>query len=145
MANPWTLTFEEDIITADSLVESVSTETRGESVDFEFIFEGSGFESRYQTVKNHCEYAGSFVTQEATGSGNILFREQHSGPSLLVQITPDFDIYTTDGIWGIIDGFDDATTQPDIARISLSVLVLAPAPNYASHDALHTGLAMRGP
>ncbi|QRV14224.1 hypothetical protein JMJ58_14910 [Haloterrigena salifodinae] len=150
----WNIEFDDESTWANGLVGSVGTHTVGESVGLGFVFRSKDYgkdpplpqdhQERYQTLRDHTRYVGKYAIAEDPSSGNILFREQHSGPSLLVKVTPESDV-TTPGLWGLISSYSDETVLPDVVcEVSIDLDILAPADEYPSHDDVRSDFQMRG-
>lgn len=152
----WTLEFEDDEIWA-TLEGEIGPRVVGGSDSPTFRFYSKSYLNkdpplpkdhgqRYETLLEHCKYAGNYVVNDETDTGEVLFREQHTGPSLLVKVEPEYDAPGARGVWALIAGYSDETRLPtEMCIVSLDLDILAWSDDYSSHDDTRSNLEMRGP
>ena len=121
--------------TTDGLVNSHPQIIHGQSVGFRFYFtpRGDGDHiSRYQTLRDLMEKAGAVATG-TNSEGLPWYIEQHTGDSLLLEITPGPDSTAAKGVWGVLTGGSDETSHPQsLCRLNLTVFILANQSDYAT-------------
>lgn len=153
----WNIEFNDDYTWANRLEGEIGPRVIGGSDSPTFVFRSKRYVSndpplpqdhgeRYETLLDHCRYAGSYVINESADTGNVLFREQHNGPSLLVKIEPAYEAPGARGVWALIAGYSDETSNPrELCTVSVDLDILAWADDYGSHDAVRSALEMMGP
>lgn len=117
----------------------VPTFERGSDETFEFLFYGSNAQSRYENVKAHFEYIGTYVT-EKTLHGKPAVEEFISADapvsSNIVVIEPGTDVTDVPSMWVMITGGEDASRNPGMYETSLDVTMLAKKSEYADRQTL---------
>jgi len=117
--------------------------TIGEENSFTFYIKGTSrfqdAETRYDRVKDLERYAG-YPTVERTLSGAYYSEDSYplsTRDSLLVSIEPGDGVDEARGVWGIVQSIDDSTEIfGAVARIDMSVLVLAEFDDFADRSAV---------
>jgi len=137
----WLLSFdasEQSTIYADGLVGELPLPIQGESAEYTFYFRrsdrGASAVTRRRQVRSRLANTASVVTYN--GPDTTFYREQHAGPSLLVQVIAGTEITGTAGFWGLITGGEDPTTSArtsGTAALSIEMVYLAPLAAYDSH------------
>lgn len=151
----WNIVFEDSETWANGLIDTIPTHTIGNSVSLDFLFRSRYHNDDPPFPKDHAEranklveqarYAGSFATNVDQATGEVLFREQHNGPSLLVKLEPDYESHLQTGVWGLIEGVTDSTVlEKTDAQVSVDIAILAPADEYDNHAEVRRNLEMRG-
>lgn len=151
----WNIVFEESETWANGLIGTLSTHTVGNSASLELLFRSryhnddppfpKDHVERAQKVVEQARYAGSFATNVEQATGDVLFREQHNGPSLLVKLEPDYEDHLQTGVWGLLEGVSDSTVlEEGDAQLAVDVTILAPADEYDNHAEVRRDLEMRG-
>lgn len=152
----WDIDFATESTWADAVDGVPSSQTIGETASFRLVFGSKEYpgrdpplpkdhQDRFTTVLEHCRHAGQYALNTDTSNGEQLFREQHSGRSVLVRLTPTSEIEIPLGVWGLISGYSsDTSYSGSVCVATLDIDVLAPADEYKSHSEVRTSLAMRG-
>jgi len=115
--------------------------TAGEETTFDFYIKGGNNpEATYQTFKEYEKYAQFSTVQDTVADvfyrvSSDLSRADIDSP--VVKVTPGSDVEQARGVWGVITNISDNTLAfGAIARLSVTVTVLADADEYANHDAV---------
>lgn len=153
----WSIEFDDESTWANASEGAGQGHTVGSTASFDLFFGTKqvpyrdppipeDHQERFATVLDHCKFAGKYALNVNTTTGETLFREQHTGPSLLVKITPDSGMELPSGVWGLIAGYSSDTTLPDAVCVAtLDIDVIAPAAEFETHEAVRTAFEMRGP
>lgn len=96
--------------------------------------------TRYKNFRQYGDYAGSAnVQQSIVGTPLITERVPQSAAvdSIILDLVPGADVDETPGVWAVITDMTDQTRLPaDMARIDVSIKILAELSEYADRQAL---------
>jgi hypothetical protein len=125
----------------DGILGEHPTLTIGETATFDVVLTPRRLANhlgRYEQLRDRILYASETVLMGRTYDGRPWFTEQHNKESLVVKVQPGRDTNTGQrGVWGIIDGGDDATTLPEtMAQLSVDIHVLAELRDYPNREAV---------
>jgi len=139
MTYAYTIEGVSNTVTVTGETSTFANITYGEENSFEFYIKGgSDPEGNYNTLKEYQKYAG--YTQVDRTLGDVFYHvttdfSRSEIDSLVVKITPGESIDQARGVWGVITDIEDNTEIfGAIARVDVTVAVLADATEYDSHS-----------
>lgn len=151
MTVEYTVETETESLTLPGELTTYPDNTVGEDTTFEFYIKGGpSDEATYQAFKELQKYAAFSTVEKTIESVSFTepsdFDRADNVNSLLVQVTPGSSVTEAGGVWGIVTNVTDSTqTFGAIARIELTVTVLADADEYDAHAAVKQAFSIDPP
>lgn len=119
--------------------DSPPTLKRGMTTSVVLQFYGSGSETRYESVRDYLDYAGT-TRHGIQADGTPWFQENlPSSASVnqqVVSFEPDAGVPKLQGFWGAIDAGTDLSGKPGGLAIEIEFTVLALLHEYGSYTAI---------
>lgn len=136
---------QEHVTYANGLVENIPPRTVSESGTWQFHFTRDGgprsydpleHTDRYQRVQEVGKWAARYILKEPIEE-EPRYRERvpHGGGSLLVGFRPAYETPVTNGIWGLVDSYDETNSLPETElTVSLEATMLATMDDYETRN-----------